>query len=426
MEFFFLLLLFILLNVIYTIGFLGAHVLRKSPQHFFLGFDPAFFTFSCRNVKFTLGIYIPIIGLSRIYSCDTAGKKQLFYPWQLQRTSVIQRLFLTYSGVATLFVFGVLAAIFSVYSSSEQYIAKGEVMKYGVYPSAQARTVGFLPGDKVIAVNGKDYNDFTELIRPEIIYSLQTNYTILRNGQKLILPLTNASSQNSPPQELFLSINAPFAVKIVLPGSPAENAGILPNDRIVKVNGYPVTSFQEMNAYFESDEDGEVMLGIQRGDSSDATFEKSLVLNEYTKIGVSIEQKIDYHTKEYSLAESCRLGARRFWSSLVVQFKILGRMLGVEDEKKLSGPIGISAAFGNTFSFSRFISFTSLYITFIIMLNFLPLPKSAMLEVLPLSYEAVRRRALSYKSFRRIRQISIALLLLIMVVQVVSDIVMLF
>jgi regulator of sigma E protease len=426
---FFPILLLTILNIIYVVGFLAAVVLRKSTEgeHYFLGFNPRLLLFRCRKVKFTLGIYIPIIGLARIYSVDEAGKKQLFYPWQLAHASVTQRLLLTYSGVASLFVFGVLMSILSVYTSSEQYIPKEEVIKHGIYPSPQARTVGFLPGDKVIAVNGKDYNDFAELLARETSDTPQTSYTILRDGRQLILSLAKVSGQSVPTDQLFLSVNAPFSIGGVVPGSPAQNAGLLPRDRVNKINGYPITSFQEMNAYLESDEDGEITLEIQRADNSQPTFERTLVLNEYRKIGIWVQQEIEYQTKMYSFAESAKLGTVRFGSDVIRQFKSFGGIMGPgQGEKKVSGPIGISGAFGTTFSFSRFASLTSMYITFIIALNFLPLPKSAMLEVIPLAYEAVKRKSLAYKSFRRIRQISIGLLALMIVWQMVSDIMMLF
>jgi regulator of sigma E protease len=223
-------------------------------------------------------------------------------------------------------------------------------------------------------------------------------------------------------------VNSPFSVGKILPESPAENAGILSGDKILKVNGHPITSFQEMNSYFESDEDREVVLELQREGNAGQKFEKTIVLDQFNKIGISVDQKIDYKVKVYSLPESLKLGVTRFWSSIIVQFKVLGRTLGLlvgQKKKTLSGPIGISAAFGS-FSFSRLASLTSLYIALVIMLNLLPLPKSAMLEVIPLGYEALTRKPFSYNSFRIIRKTSIAFLFALMMWQFVIDIVRLF
>lgn len=428
MAFLSLLAVLVVLNIVYVIGFLGAQVLRKSPQHYFLGFNPGLATFSLREVKFSLGLYIPLIGLARIYSVDDRGAKQLFYPWQVRNTSLSKRLLLTYSGVLALAVFGIMLSIVGVYTSKDQYIPKEQVMKYGIYPSQQARAIGFLPGDKITALNGKDYSDFYELVHPETILSPQTNYTVLRQGQQLTISTTDSSIQTLAPHELLFSINSPFSIESVSPGSPAESAGILSGDRIIKVNNHPITSFQEMNAYFESDEDGEVVLDISRGDKERQTFQRTVVLNEYNKIGVFIAQEIEYKFKEYSLLESVKLGLVRFWSSTVVQFKAFARTLGIfvgQEKKTLSGPIGIAAAFGS-FSFLRLVNFTSFYISFVIMLNLLPLPKSAMLEVIPIGYETLTRKPFSYRLFRRIRRISIVLLIALMLWQLVGDILLLF
>lgn len=420
-----LLLILVLLNIVYIIGFLGAQALRKSRQHYFLGFNPGFLTISFREVKLTLGVYIPIIGLARIYCVDNSGRKHLFYPWQFSSTSVSKRLLLTYSGVLAMFVFGIILSTIAVYISKDQYIPKDEVIKYGIYPSHQAQTVGFLPGDKVIALNGKDYSDFAELVRPETILSEQTTYTVLRQGKELVLALPDVSKQSLQQHELFLTINSPFSVGNVLPESPAEKAGILSGDLILKVNGQSIKSFQEMNSHFESDDDGEVLLEIQRGNNSEQKLERIVTLSPPKKIGISINQMIEYKVRSYSFSESFKLGFPRFWSSIVVQFKIFGRMFGLligEERRTLSGPIGISAAFGSL-NFSWFLSFTSIYIAFVISLNFLPLPKSALLEVMPLAYEAVKRKPLSYKSFRMIRRISIVLLSALITWQLFSDII---
>jgi len=422
MAFLSLLVVLIVLNIIYVIGFLGAQVLRAAPQHYFLGFDPDFLTFRVRNVKFTFGIYIPIIGLSRIFYVDHDGKKQLFYPWKFAKVPVFQRLLLTYSGVMTLFVFGVLLAVTLAYTSKEKYVSKDEVNKYGIYPSPQARIAGFLPGDKVIAVNGKDYTDYMELVHPKIVYSDHTTYTVLREGKELMLSLRDTTGQYLPSHELFLTVNAPFAVRDVLPGSPAAKAGILSGDKIVKVNDHPITSFQEMNSWVKADEDGEVDLDIRRGNNPEQKFERTIVINRYQKIGISIDQKIEYKTKEHSLSESFEIGVARVWSGIVVQLKVLGIILGPYSAKKtVSGPVGISAPFGDL-TFRGLVPLIVLYITYVIVLNFLPLPKSAILEVIPLGYEIVKRKPLSYKSFRMIRKISIWLLVVLMVWQFVSDI----
>lgn len=62
----------------------------------------------------------------------------------------------------------------------------------------------------------------------------------------------------------------PPEVGWVLPGSPAEQAGLLPGDRIVSVNGAPVRSFDEMRERIAPHPGVELRLGIRRGER---TFE---------------------------------------------------------------------------------------------------------------------------------------------------------
>ena len=428
MSFLLLLAVLVVLNVIYVIGFLGAQVLRNSPQHYFLGFRSSFFSFTIRKVKFDVALYIPLIGFSRIYTLDSSGKKHLFYPWQAFDVPLLKRLLLTYSGVLALFFFGVVLSIFGVYTSTERYIPKEEVIRHGIYPSQQAREAGFRTGDKVVAINGKDYSDYSELIRPEIIHSENTEYTIQRNGQQLVISIDKSFVESLPLEEPFLEINSSFTVRVVQSGSPAEDAGIETGDRIVKVNGSVIQGFPEMKSYFKSDDDGEVVLEIKRGTNADPGFEKTIKLDESRRMGISVVEEVEYSERTYSLIQSIPIGIARFWSRIGVQLDAVRRIISVSSgraRQTVSGPMGIAAAFGSV-TFSWIASVTSAYIGFVVLLNLLPLPKSAMLEVFPLGYEAVTGKRLSYKTFEIIRQISIVLLIALWVWQFVSELFSLF
>lgn len=424
MAFLFGLAIIILLNIIYTIGFLAAQIMTKAHrQHYFLGFNPGLFTFRLRKIKFILGIYIPVFGLSRIYYINDNREKQICYPWQFTNASILQRLFVTYSGVLSLFVFGIMLAIIAVYTSEERYIPKEEVNRHGIYPSEKAREFGFQPGDQILALNGNDYQDFYELIKPEIVHSPETYYTILREGQQIGIFLHEIEPALAK-REMFLSLNAPFSVGKVMSGSSAENAGILQGDKIVKVNGQTVVCYQELRSLFQSDEDNEVLLEINREENlSRRTFEKVVPLNLDKAIGIFIDEDIQYKTRAYSLLQSVSVGIKQFSTNLLNQVETIRGILGLSfsgRDEKLSGPIRTSLAFGE-YNVNWWMSFIYLYIGYVIMLNFLPLPKSAMLEVIPLGYELLRRKPLTYESFRLLRKTGFVFLLLLMMWQFVRD-----
>lgn len=56
-----------------------------------------------------------------------------------------------------------------------------------------------------------------------------------------------------------------WTVSIVAPGSPAQGAGLLPGDRIVSINGSPVSTMDDMIGFLP-DPGSPVSLGVQRGE----------------------------------------------------------------------------------------------------------------------------------------------------------------
>jgi regulator of sigma E protease len=420
----------VILNIVYTIGFLSAKILTNAcHQHYLIGYKPSLITFSIRKIKISLGLYIPIIGLSRIYRFENLEKEQSLYPWQFHDVSILKRLFVTYSGVLSLFVFGSIMSMLGVYTSRERYIPKEEVNKYGVYPSEEARALGFQTGDKIIALNGRDYDDFFDLNQPDVIESPETYYTILRGEKTLTIRLHDFAPVAFSITGLFLELNVPFWVNNVVAGSPAANAEIYKGDKIVKVDGNRIVKTREMNEYLQLDTDGQVLLEIERGEGvAFRRLEKVVQLKSNRKLGISIDERIHYKIREYSVLRSICLGAQRFCSSVGSWIKAIVTIVGMNlpgAESRLSGPMNISSAIEGE-SLNWFIYVICKYASLTIFMNFLPSPKSALLEIIPLGYEALTRKHFAYKSFRIVQLISIWLFVLLIIWQFVIDLAKLF
>lgn len=59
----------IVLNLIYLSGFFFASTaLKVTEANYFLGFDPCLFSFHVRGTKFSVGLYIPIVGFAKVYT----------------------------------------------------------------------------------------------------------------------------------------------------------------------------------------------------------------------------------------------------------------------------------------------------------------------------------------------------------------------
>jgi regulator of sigma E protease len=410
------------LHIVYTAGyFLACIFTGVHHQHYFLGFGPRLFSVRVHGIKFTIGIYIPIIFLSKIYQMEGDEKMKPWYAWQFSDQPVGKRLLVTYSGVFALMLFSLVAFILITYSGEEYTVEKEEVNKLGIFPSKIAWARGFRKGDKIIALNGTDYNDFYALIQPNITEDPQSYYTISRDGKRTDIRL-NPSGTPLPRGEMFIELNAPFSVGEVLPGEPADQAGIQKGDKILEVNGTPVTKFREMNEIFENDEDGTVDLLIQRSASS---FERKVVLNQYKKIGIVIHEEISYTLKNYNVADAVTIGTKRWFSTGLYQVEPFIAIISGKihrSRSSTSGPVYIADILGGNPRWTKLLTFIATYALFVILLNFLPIPASIVWEAIPLIYEMVTNKLFSFKTFKGFRKLATLFIVLMMLSIFIIDI----
>lgn len=388
---------FALLNLVYVAGQLFASfVLNLTEPHYFFGFGRQLVKFRIRGVQFSLGLYIPIVGLSRIYTVVNGEKQQARYPWQFFDRPVGRRLLTTLSGAIALLIAGILIFIVMAYGVDESIITKDEVNKYGIYPSERAEAVGLRRGDRIIAINGKDYLEYSELIAPEILQSSGSYYTVLRGDATIDIRIHGASDDGKGKNSLFVSLLVPFKIADVQPYSPAERAGITKGDRIVKVNDQPIVKFFDMLDAFQRDDDGAVEIQVERQSRDSLKTLNLSVTTDDGRIGVYPQELINYTPVQNSLPEAIQKGTRRAFSALRRNVRSLVMLTsGRIPKASLGGPVRIESATGSVFW-----SATGVYAMLFAFWNLLPLPKSAFWEIIPLIYEWVTKKKYSYNIFR--------------------------
>lgn len=390
---------FVLLNIVYLIGFFGLSIaLNVTDTQYFLGYNPGLIKFQIRNVKFNIGFYIPIVGLSPIYTLVN-GEKRMKYPWEFHQHSLTKRLMATYGGVISLAIAGIAIFIAQAYFTTETIITKDEINKHGIYPSKLARIAGFLPGDQIVAVNGKDYREFSDLMTPEMLVAPEVNYTVMRKGEKIEVTIEDiAQNLNTKEQQPFLSLRAPFEVLEIMPGSAAERAGIKPGDKVTKVNEQPVIKFTEMTEAFLADDDGRVSLMVEKKtDDGFKAFTLDVTLDDERKIGILPKELINYTVKKNSLGEALQNGLSLAYATVFTNTRSFARLISgnLAPKNTLSGPIRIRQRSQEYFWWTA--GAFALWYAF---WNFLPLPKSAFWEVIPLAYEGLTKKKYPHTAFR--------------------------
>jgi len=411
----------IFLYIIYIGTFFVVSIrLGVAAPHYFLGYGRKLFSFQTRGVTFSIGLYIPIIGLARIYIFENGEKYPMKYPWEFFDQSLGKRWLATFSGAVGLFFTGMILFIGIAYFDKELIIAKEEINRNGIYPSKMALKHGFQPGDKIVALNGKDFVDLYDLIDPKVVSTPNTLYTILRGGKKINIPI-NIPFDSLDQTQYFFSLLVPFEIDQVMAGSPADKAGLLRGDRIIKVNGHRIIKKNEMENEFAEDDDGHVTLTVKRGnDNSVNTFNVDVALDDQNRMGVLTRELVTYTSERNTFSESIVKGTYRALTVPLIQLRGFWKIFSgnVSSKKTLSGPVGIASAFNNN---TNWLPVAVLAVNTIV-LNFLPLPKSAFWEMIPLIYEGVFRRRFTSRLFQTLKKVVIGILVLLCIFVFISDI----
>jgi regulator of sigma E protease len=119
-----------------------------------------------------------------------------------------------------------------------------------VTPNGPAAKAGFLPGDKILEVDGHPVSRFNGMVDSIIWYVVRSEgstirFKIQRGDQILTIdsefekPETTGWERKSLRQVDFLPATTPVVAKVE-PGSAAEEAGLKPNDQIVAIDGQKI------------------------------------------------------------------------------------------------------------------------------------------------------------------------------------------
>src|SRR5688572_27399145 len=126
----FILLALVISTLLYhLVRFITAYILNLRAPHYFLGFNSGLFNIHWRQIKFSMGLYIPLPGLTRTYVVKQDKKIALNYVFDFPTSSVWKRFLISLSGLMMLFIMTILSFFILVYSSKDSYVSKNEVNK---------------------------------------------------------------------------------------------------------------------------------------------------------------------------------------------------------------------------------------------------------------------------------------------------------
>ena len=387
-----------LLVVLHELGhFIPAKLFKTRVEKFYLFFDVKFALFKKKIGGTEYGIgWLPLGGYVKISgmideSMDTEQMKLPPEPWEFRSKPAWQRLIIMLGGVIVNLLLGLLiyAMIFYVWGKDTLTY---DAVPNGMEVSKLAKSIGFEDGDRIIEVDGVVLDDVLDINRNLFLRSVEEVSIQRANGLKEVISVPeDFGSQMFESEDLrpfFVLI--PPAI-IIQPDTPAEAAGLMNGDVVLKTNGIPINGYSFLVTHLKEQKYDTLQIELRRG--ADQIITKKILPREDGTIGIRFDDKsVQYTHVDLTFSESIYDGFNYgFWTlhDYAAQFKYVFT-------KKGASQVGGFAAIGNLFpaewNWRGFWSSTALISIILAFMNILPIPALDGGHVMFLMYEIISGR----------------------------------
>jgi len=408
---------------------LAAKAFGMRVEQFSIGFPPKIFSVKFGETVYSIGS-IPLGGFVKISgmideSLDTKSLSEEPQPYEFRSKPAWQRLIVMLGGIVVNVVVGVTIFIFLTYAYGESYISKEELNKHGIVALELGKEIGLQTGDRIVKVNGQDFQKFSDLVSYNVLLADDSYYTVDRDGQLIDIPIPHnliEKISDRKNEKGFIDIQTPFTIGRISDNSGARAAGLQEGDRIIETNGQKIHFFYEFKEILENNKMKKVDIVVLRnGEKKDFNVQVS----DEGKIGFAAKDEINESHIDYSFAASIGKGTKRAFEAVYINIKAFGRMFAgkLDPTKSLRGPIGIMEEFGYNWNWSRFWTLTGLLSMVLAFMNFLPIPALDGGHVAFLTYEMVSGRKPSDKFLENAQKVGMVLLLLLMAFVIINDVI---
>ncbi|MBS9524915.1 RIP metalloprotease RseP [Litoribacter ruber] len=410
---------------------LTAKMFGMRVEKFSIGFPPKIIGFKYGETEYSIGA-IPLGGFVKISgmvdeSMDTDQLDSEPQPWEFRAKPAWQRLIVMLGGIIVNVITGIVIFTFLIYDRGDTFYSRDQVLEHGIEARAIGEEIGFQDGDIVLDINGQPYKRFDDLSSGEALLSSGGYYTVLRDGQEVRVEIPRGfinSFSNEDALSNFISLRYPMEVGDVVKGSPADQMGVKPKDRIVAINDQEVVYFNEISSALQNLSSGEANFTIDRG--GELITLSGSVKSDGT-IGVYFNPLLEPVREKYSFLESIPKGTERAFSAVIINAKALGRMFtGEVSARNVSGPIGMAKIYGNTWDWGKFWGITGLISMILAFMNLLPIPALDGGHVVFLLYEMISGQSPSERFLENAQKVGMVLLLALMVFAIGNDILKIF
>ena len=425
-------LVFSLLILFHEFGhFIMAKAVGIGVTEFSLGMGPRIFSFGKGETKYSLKA-LPFGGSCAMVGEDDAEETA---PNSFNAKPAWARLLVVIAGPAFNIILAFLVALFLL-----GFGGINSNLVHEVRPGSAAEKAGVTAWqDSLVSINGKRISMGRELT----LYLLENPL----DGSPVTVVLNRGGTERSltiDPVVKGFRIGISYynntdtaQIGEVSSGSPAEKAGLRAGDIVQSINGTVLNNGRDMQEYFtENPTSGETLVFVvSRRDGSETI---SVTPEAYVANELGFDASYVYEDWDGNLFHLMGAGLReiRYWFSYTIASlkMLIGGRVGVRD---LSGPVGIVSTMGSAVEVGmenggakaaalNILTMMVLLSVNLGIMNLLPIPALDGGRILFILFEMIFRRPVPKKAEAVVHFIGFALLMLLMVLILFSDILKLF
>lgn len=418
-----------ILVILHELGhFLPAKFFKTKIEKFYLFFNPWFSLVKKKIGETEYGIgWLPMGGYVKIAgmideSMDKEQLKQEPQPWEYRSKPAWQRLIIILGGVIVNFFLAWFIYAMLFVNHGDNFVDNQKI-QYGIAVDSVGELLGLKTGDKILKVDGKEQRKFDQLPL-EILFG--DEITVERDGQEITFPLKDEGKRDVMKRagKNFISARELVVIDTVIPGMPADKAGLLEGDRIIALNNNSITYFDEFSSALAAQPKDSIQLTINRNGEELVVY---ALPNEEGKLGFGNQFEVltnAYTTQTLSFFEAIPAGLSKTVNTLTGQIKQFKVIFNTKTEgyKQVSGPLRLFKVFRPTWDWTFFWSFTAMFSVWLAFLNILPIPGLDGGHAVFILIEVITGKKPTEKTLEVAQTIGVVILLSLMVLVFGNDI----
>ena len=379
------------------------------------------------NTEYGIG-WVPLGGYCAIAGMidetkDASALSKEPQPWELRTKPAWQRFLIMFGGVLFNFLLAIILYAAVLHHWGEEYL-RNEDATYGIAVNDLSYEMGFRNGDKILAIDGREIDDFSK-IQIELVHSRASEVKVLRG----IDTLTINVGEEYIPQMLnspgMFSLAYPFVVAGFMENSINADSGLQPGDKVVAVDGKDMFLVQDIQAELRQHKGDSILVALDR---AGARVQTPLAVDTTGMVQVMLESDLTkfFHITQnkYKFFPAIPAGIRKACNYIGSYVKDLGLIFSPKTKayKSVGSFITIGRIFPGTWDWQRVWSLMAMLSIMLAVLNIIPIPGLDGGHILFILVEIITGRKPSDKFLEVAQTIGMVLLIALMVLAFGNDI----